>query len=323
MIIYYAAGGGLGHLTRARAVVHTLGLKDHAALLTASPFAVDKRVVGDAEIIKIPQSFAADRQSYRVWLQELFARRQPAEIYIDSFPAGIVGEFCDFPFAADTRLVYLARLLKWEEYSKQIQGVSPGFALTYRLEPLAAEHDVYVQNHSGEIKALLLKDPPHDLNDEVKKAAVAIMRPSVIESLVRHPQSPEQPPAVRRPIWLIVHSGASAETDELIAYAAEMSRMEGIQARLVVITPEANHKSLIRTTDCGLRTPDPGVQAVVEPFDFYPAAAFFPIADRIITACGFNIMRQTENYREKHRFMPFARRFDNQYFRAARRNTSA
>jgi predicted glycosyltransferase len=315
MIIYYAAGGGLGHLTRARAVLHTLGLKDRVALLTASPFAADKRVVGDAEIISIPQSFVTEPQSYKVWLRETFARHQPTKIYIDSFPAGIVGEFCDFEFAANTELVHLARLLKWEAYSGQIQGTPPHFALTYRLEPLAAEHHAYLQNHSDEISPLLLKDPPHDLNEEVKKAAVAIMRSSVIELLVRHPQSPGQTPAVRRPIWLIVHSGSSAETAELVAYAAEMSYLEQIQARLVVITPVANHESL-------MQTPDAGRQPVVEAFDFYPAAAFFPIADRIITACGFNLMRQTENYRQKHRFMPFERRFDNQFLRAAQRKSS-
>jgi predicted glycosyltransferase len=323
MIIYYAAGGGLGHLTRARAVVHTLGLKDRAAWLTASPFAADKRVVGDTEVIQIPQSFATEPQSYRVWLREIFARYQPAEIYIYSFPAGIVGEFCDFEFAADTRLIHLARLLRWEEYSRQIQGAPPNFALTYRLEPLAAEHEAYLRNHSGEISPLLLKDPPHELDEEMKKAAVTIMRPSVLELLVRHPQAPQQTPAVRRPIWLIVHSGTGAETAELAAYAAEMSRLEASNARLIVITPEANLESLRQTADAGQRTPDSGFQAVVEAFDFYPATAFFPIADRIITACGFNLMRQTENYREKHRFMPFERRFDNQFLRAARRKSPA
>jgi predicted glycosyltransferase len=322
MIIYYAAGGGLGHLTRARAVLHTLGLKGRVALLTASPFAADKRVVGDAEIIRIPQSFATEPQSYQAWLREIFARCQPTEIYIDSFPAGLVGEFCDFEFAANTELIHLARLLSWEAYSGQIQGAPPNFGLTYRLEPLAAEHDAYLQNHSREIRPLPLKDPPHDLDEETKKAAVAIMRSSVVELLVRHPQSPEKTAAVRRPIWLIVHSGTSAETAELVAYAAEMSRLEEINARLVVITPEANHESLLQTPDGGRQTLEARCQPVVEPFDFYPAAAFFPIADRIITACGFNLMRQTEKYREKHRFMPFKRRFDNQFFRAAQRKSS-
>jgi len=45
VIVYYAIGGGLGHLVRARAVLHTLGVAD-AVLVTASPFAKDARVTG-------------------------------------------------------------------------------------------------------------------------------------------------------------------------------------------------------------------------------------------------------------------------------------
>jgi hypothetical protein len=320
MIIYYAAGGGLGHLTRARASLYTLGCKDQVALLTASPFALDKRVVGDAEIIEIPQVFASDLQSYRVWLQQVFTQYQPTKIYLDTFPAGILGEFCDFKFPANVELIHLARLLKWEEYSKQIQGMPPKFALTYVLEELTAEHQAYLQNHAEEIKPLLLKDPPHELNDEIKKAAIAIMRSSVIELLVRHPQSLDQPPTVRRPLWLIVHSGASTETDELVAYATEMNGLEKANARLVLIAPGKNRE--LQTLNSGQQAQTRGLATYVEHFDFYPATAFFPVADRIITACGFNIMRQTENYKEKHRFMPFERRFDNQFLRAARRKTT-
>jgi hypothetical protein len=44
-----------------------------------------------------------------------------------------------------------------------------------------------------------------------------------------------------------------------------------------------------------------------------------PRASRIVTACGFNVMRQTEPYRDRHTFLPFPRRYDDQFTRAARR----
>jgi hypothetical protein len=253
---------------------------------------------------------------YRVWLGEVFARHQPAEIYIDSFPAGLLGEFCDFEFPAASRLFHLARLLRWQTYAKLLRGRLPQFTAAYRLEPLTAEHEDYLQTQAAEVRSLELTDPPHELNEEVKQAAVAIMRSSVVELLVRHPQASGLPLS-RRPIWLIVHSGSEAETAELIAYAAEMSHMESIEARLILIAPKA------QTPDSRLPAPDSGLPTGVERFDFYPAAALFPIADRIITGCGFNSMRQTENYREKHRFIPFSRRFDNQFLRARRRQTAA
>jgi hypothetical protein len=52
--------------------------------------------------------------------------------------------------------------------------------------------------------------------------------------------------------------------------------------------------------------------------NLYPATPLLPLADRILTACGFNVMRQTAAYRQQHRFLPFPRRFDDQFLRAAR-----
>ena len=46
MILYYAMGGGLGHLVRARAVVYTLGIERDTVLLSSSVGAADPRVTG-------------------------------------------------------------------------------------------------------------------------------------------------------------------------------------------------------------------------------------------------------------------------------------
>ena len=52
--------------------------------------------------------------------------------------------------------------------------------------------------------------------------------------------------------------------------------------------------------------------------NIYPASTLFESAERIFTACGFNAMKQTELFREKHFFIPFERRYDDQFKRAAR-----
>lgn len=311
MIFYYAAGGGLGHLTRARAVVHTLGLKEPVAVLTASPFADDRRVVGDLEVIRIPRAFEFNLPDYRDWLRTLFAERQPTEIFFDAFPVGLLGEFCDFAFPEEVKLRHVARLLRWDEYGKQRRGAAPVFDVTYVLEPLAEPHEVFLREHSVERKHLTLEDPPHDLTDELKESAVRIMRPSVAEYTLSNRLQ-----AIHKPIWIIVHAGPVEEAAELVAYAAEMRHAEQVNPRLILISPAqpgAIRAALSSTNTAAL----PGLQTPFEQFDFYPAAAFFPIADRIITACGFNAMRQTTKFREKHRFLPFARRFDDQFRRAA------
>jgi hypothetical protein len=324
MIFYYAAGGGLGHLTRARAVIHTLPQSEPVTILTASPFADDRRVVGDAKIIKIPQAFATDRRGYQDWLQALFAKHQPSEIFLDAFPAGLFGEFCNFPFPVSTRLIHVARLLRWEEYGKQLHGSLPQFDVTYELEPLAPVHEQFLRQQSKAFQTLLLEDPPHELTGTVKELAVRIMRPSVKEYTLINRQQ-----AIHKPIWLIVHAGSNDETQELIAYAQEMSRIERVTPRLILISPQRSaifdHPILAdrQTPLPRLQTPDSRLQtSSLEHFDFYPAAAFFPLAERIVTACGFNACRQMDSYREKHRFLPFARRFDDQFRRAAYRRTA-
>ena len=311
MIFYYAAGGGLGHLTRARAVVHTLGLKEPVVVLTASPFAADLRVVGDLEVISIPRAFEFNLPDYRDWLRALLAERQPAEIFLDAFPAGLVGEFCDFTFPEGVKLRHLARLLRWDEYGKQLRGAAPVFDVTYVLEPLAAPHEVFLREHSKELEHLTLEDPPHDLTDELKESAVRIMRPSVEEYTLSNRRQ-----AIHKPIWIIVHAGPAKEVAELVAYAEELRRAEQVNPRLILLSPE--NPDLIRTAILrGLPTADSSLPTSFEQFDFYPAAAFFHIADRLITACGFNTVRQTTKFREKHRFLPFPRRFDDQFHRAA------
>ena len=56
--------------------------------------------------------------------------------------------------------------------------------------------------------------------------------------------------------------------------------------------------------------------------DLFPASYLFESAEQIVSACGFNIMRQTETFKEKHQFLPFWRRFDDQFLRASRRRAT-
>ncbi len=48
------------------------------------------------------------------------------------------------------------------------------------------------------------------------------------------------------------------------------------------------------------------------------ARPYAQLTARLITAAGFNIMRQAAPYRAQHRPLPFSRRFDDQFARVAR-----
>ena len=108
---------------------------------------------------------------------------------------------------------------------------------------------------------------------------------------------PPSPAPCALEYWLVVHSGPAEEVRELIAYAEELQRIENDRSEIVVVS------------QCGI-----GI-------DVIPASALFAGAAKIISAAGFNVMLETEPYRDKHHVVPMPRRFDDQFARAARRHS--
>jgi hypothetical protein len=282
-MLYYALGGGLGHLTRACAVLYTLECATPAVILSSSPFIADTPVSAGVQIQSIPASFARDRHAYRAWLVRLLAELQPTVLYLDVFPAGIVGEFCDFPELDQVPIHYIARRLRWDAYAQQLRGRTSRFHATFVLEPLEEAHLEFINSCSVRVAPLSLIDPPRKL--------------SIVENATL-----EKMAALAEPFWLIVHSGNQGEVRELVAYAEDLRHCEGSGARLVVNAPTLNV---------------PALPVYAQSLGLFPAGTLFPFAERVISACGFNIMRQMSAFRQKHYYLPFARRFDDQYWRAA------
>lgn len=126
--------------------------------------------------------------------------------------------------------------------------------------------------------------PKFETAYEVEEGAPHVEAQRTIQLKLATPRPRD--PATREAHWLIVHSGPPAEVDELVAYARELTT-----APIVVA-------------------------------DTYPATDLMPGAARIVTAAGFNVMLETEPWREKHLVVPFPRRFDDQFARAARRRAA-
>lgn len=110
------------------------------------------------------------------------------------------------------------------------------------------------------------------------------------------------------PYWLVVHSGPEAEVAELIAHAFERRSIERADATPILVASPYAPRDL-----------PPNCRAI----DTHPAHALFARAARIVSAAGFNVMRQAAPYRDKHIVVPFARRFDDQYARARRASAKA
>ncbi|HEX6083169.1 MAG TPA: hypothetical protein VF266_01510 [Thermoanaerobaculia bacterium] len=246
MIVYYAPGGGLGHLTRGLRVLAKLQLD--ATIVTTSQQVEDRQSclstrdrqdgLSSTRLIRVPRHLEHDRLAHRDWLRDLGATR----LIADAFPGGIQGELCGLDMPID----YVARLLRWDAYRAAVPFELPHIETTYVVEELT-------HAPCGNVVLLDLSLP---LVDEVEE----------------------------EPYSLVVHSGPEEEVRELVAYAREL---------------DATNEVVVAGT--------------------YPAAHLFPAAAKIITAAGFNVMLETEQWRAKHVVVPFARRFDDQYVRAARR----
>ena len=202
MILYYAVGGGLGHLTRGRRVLEALGLSDRAAFVTASPHAHDPRVTGGIPVIQVPPHVENAPDEHRAWLHALIAEQHPERLIADAFPAGIQGELSGL----DVPMDHVARILRWDEYRRAVPDQIPRFETTWIVEDLAPDHDAFLRAHSDRVVPL----------DLTPSFAV--------------------PPSADD-FWLIVHSGPAGEVDELIAYTAALRDIsDDPPSRIVVAT---------------------------------------------------------------------------------------
>jgi hypothetical protein len=217
MILYYAFGGGMGHLTRAAAVAYTLNLPQ-VALLTASPHAA----AIDLPVLSPP---ATDAATLRSWLRQQIDALRPEALYLDAFPAGIEGELDAATLPPELPVVYVARRMRWLHYRARMPAEPPQLTTVYSTEPLHSEHQAWIERQCADIRPLELHDPPAaapDISD------------------------------LPRPLWLIVHSGPDAELRRLFAHADRHARRQSVQPHYLLIAPtcpawlptNATHRSL-------------------------------------------------------------------------------
>lgn len=273
-MVYYAIGGGLGHLVRAQAFLRGVGLLDSAFVLTASAFARDARVARGLQLLHAPHALEHDAGAFRRWLTRELERLGADCLCVDAFPAGILGELCDLPAGLVARCWHVARLLRWDDYARVLRGTPPRFERCWRVEELGAPQQHWLERHSDRCEPLELADAP-------------LEAPHI---------------EMREPFWLIVHSGPRQEVAELLAYADEIRAAERSEVPLWLAS----------------LAPPAALPRATRVLDVYPAAALFAHAQRIFSAAGFNVMRQSAAYRHKHMVLPMPRRYDDQFERARR-----
>lgn len=278
-VLYYAPGGGLGHMRRAGKLAQQLGFglsngPGWALAASAAPAApvLTRWLPAGAQLETIPAQLSNQPAALHNWLNALLARLAPSAFYVDAFPGGLFGECCDLTIPAGTEAIHVARLLDWARYAQRLTAPLPRFNCILVLEPLHRAHQQALEALSPNVQPLAL-DLTVDSTDAVQDGA---------------------------PLWLVAHSEPLDEVRDLLAYAQAAARAEHITPRFTVVSACAGSA--------------PGVQWLTDA----DAIDWYPRASRIFTAAGFNTVHETRPWRQRQHIIPMPRALDDQFERARR-----
>ena len=266
MKLFYALGGGLGHLCRTRTFIDQFAISDYK-LLTNNPQA--GRLFSARDIVQVTGE--TKRETAQDILRVINSTEYE-ELYVDAFPAGLFGEL---EFKNDRKTHYIARRLNWNVYEPLTAGKSLYFDQAFCFEELESAHEQFLNTVCSHVLRAKLEYPKPD-PDRISRASI---------------------PA-HKPVWLVVHSFVREEVELLVRHATEVAALEKITPAIVVLTDQQ-----IEARD-------------VYCYSYFPAHDWFPLADRIFTAGGFNALQQAAPFSYKTTVVPFPRKYDDQFWRA-------
>jgi len=206
MNLFYAMGGGMGHLSRVHTFINQFHISPYK-ILTNNPLA--EKLFNPENIL-----YAEGKTITQVSRQVSIAIHSTAynELHIDTFPVGLFGELNTIK--ANIKTHYLARRLKWDAYKALVKNI-PVFNTTYCFEELEPAHETFLQKTGKNILATNLQYPAPN--------------PARIPAHL----IPEG-----KPLWLVVHAFIREETEALVSYAKEIAALENYNPVFVVLTDQ-------------------------------------------------------------------------------------
>ena len=312
MILHYAMGGGLGHLTRAGAVWNTLKVNlSEILLLTASLHAHEPYVPADVRVLQVEARMQEkeNKEEYENLLKKILLENDISAIYLDAFPLGIIKEWRFLGnFLKENKLsikvYYLARLLNdnyfddnyFNDNFEDIENSSNQnfenicYETVFLLENLTSKNITYIQKNAKNTENLTLHYP------------------KIVKNKLNTDFFGNLPENLSEKYWLIVHSEPLKEVEMLLDFAMQIAQKERLKPFFLVICTldisekmknfnDKNNKNVLWT-------------------NYYPASDLFEKAEKIFSAAGFNIMQQILPYHRKHYLVPFQRKLDLQEVRA-------
>ena len=150
------------------------------------------------------------------------------------------------------------------------------FEISYCFEPLSKDHQSFILSNSKGHQAFQLSYPKPQ-----PQRAKAFALP------------------LHHPLWLIVHSTHQEELEVLIHQAKDIAAIQKCSPHFLVLSDVR----LSLASNFTLLTGE-------NPIDWYP------LAEKIFSAAGFNTWYQLSPWREKHCCIPFKRNYDDQFWRS-------
>lgn len=201
VILYYAMGGGLGHLTRSFAILSKCPPSfGPVRLMTSSNLTPMVMSHAPCPVDYIQGDLLSSKSDYIEFLNDYIRQYQIKVVVVDTFPYGIVGEW--LWINQEIPRILIARNLKWESYAAHVRKKNghsscpdrfPCFSLI--IEPIEATYNSKLKSCS-----------------EIHQ----IHGPILLETNGKN-KSPNQ----NIKGYLIVHSGSKEECEHLIQLADE------------------------------------------------------------------------------------------------------
>ncbi|WP_039032994.1 hypothetical protein [Shewanella sp. ECSMB14102] len=299
MLIYYAPGGGLGHLSRALKVLGFIKAQQALVITSPLPLAVDALLPKGIQHISLPPGLQS-RAELSAWLKQLLAslnKQQACRLMlIDAFPGGIWGELGDIPLPG--KLVYIARLLNWNVYRQRIAHI-PRFQQIWFCEWPTPEQELALSNQTGQRFWLPL------LGEDKSKGAT--------------PKGLEKPKQT-----LVIHSGSLAEQALLLEHATKAGEAIDIIApprpsadagfnNKPLDSKSLDKRALSEFNNCNNKEHKPGLTRL----QLYPASDIGWHYQRVICGGGFNLVSEYILH-PGALFVPLTRALDLQHLRIDR-----
>jgi hypothetical protein len=217
MILYYALGGGLGHISRSLALMEhaPARIRGRIRMLVSSQSAAVARSLVQCPMDMVPDSVMTNRGDYLRFLDKYLAEHRFTCMVVDTFPFGLLGELASASAALPRVLV--GRYLRWDAYCKRVgdlnQAIWPGAAVL--IEEQAGDYLEQLQRHTRTIPA------------------------AGPVSLCFHPDTAlPSPLRGESPACCIVHSGTPDEIDILRDRARRVMAGLGIAGEPKIVTPQ-------------------------------------------------------------------------------------